>query len=268
MPHEPAAEHQSRGLVLHEVGRRQRSRKGAVTGYLVRGSSRRSSSSSASTLLTFLLSQARPGRRRPRGPRAAGDAGRDRAVQPRVNGYDLSIFHQFCDYAGGSSSTATSATRTSTTRPSPRSSSRPSEDARARRPLDDLRAGRRDPARHPPGRPPQHADRLRPHRRLVRRLRDAGVPARGAAHPLVRDRPRLVLDSRRRRCSPVWGILTDPRRLVLPGHHPGRDHDRRVQPLHALVDDGDDDRGLHPHGAGEGRRVRSGCSTGTRCGTP
>ena len=44
----------------------------------------------------------------------------------------------------------------------------------------------------------------------------------------------------------VGAILADPRGLVLPEIHAGRRHDRIVQPLHAVVHDGGDDRGLRP----------------------
>ena len=51
------------------------------------------------------------------------------------------------------------------------------------------------------------------------------------------------------------------------GAEPCGHHDRGVQPLHAVVDDGGDDRGLRAHGEGQGRRASGACSTGTRSGT-
>ena len=48
-----------------------------------------------------------------------------------------------------------------------------------------------------------------------------------------------------------WDIFTDPEAFVLP-YHPRGHHHRLVQPLHALLDDGRHDRGLHPHGPGQG----------------
>ena len=65
----------------------------------------------------------------------------------------------------------------------------------------------------------------------------------------------------------IWGILSDPRDLVLPVLTLSRDHDRGVQPLHALVDDGGDD--ARTTSARRGRRARAsgGCCTATRCGT-
>ena len=65
----------------------------------------------------------------------------------------------------------------------------------------------------------------------------------------------------------TWGILSDPRRPGPARADPGRDHDRVVQPLHAVLDDGGHDRGLRAHGAGQGRRASAGCSTGTRSAT-
>ena len=52
----------------------------------------------------------------------------------------------------------------------------------------------------------------------------------------------------------IWGILSDPQGAGAAGGHPGRHHHRLLQPLHALLDDGDDDRGLRAHGPGQGRR--------------
>ena len=63
----------------------------------------------------------------------------------------------------------------------------------------------------------------------------------------------------------------DPRPTPGPGPprlHPGRAHRRLVQPLHALVDDGGHDRGLRPHGPGQGGQHPGGSSTSTPCATP
>ena len=90
------------------------------------------------------------------------------------------------------------------------------EDARARRDLDRPRADRRHAARNAPGRAPQQADRLLPHRNRVHLLRDAGVPARAAPDPLLRDRPPRGSRRRRRRRRRPGAVLADPRDLVLP----------------------------------------------------
>ena len=64
----------------------------------------------------------------------------------------------------------------------------------------------------------------------------------------------------------VGAILADPPRSRASRPHTVGAHHRRVQPLHALLDDGGDDPGLHPHGARRARGPGGSCS-GTRCAT-
>ena len=141
------------------------------------------------------------------------------------------------------------------------------EDARPGGILDPLGPGHLHPLGHPAGRPAQQADRLRAHRAVLHLLRHARFllgtllilyfaidlnwfPRRAAAEPTVGEHP------------------LDPRALVLP-----------VLTLAALTIASFSrymrssmmeahDRGLRPHGPGQGGRARAGCSTSTPCATP
>ena len=66
----------------------------------------------------------------------------------------------------------------------------------------------------------------------------------------------------------AWAVFTDPRAFIMPDDHAVRHHHRLIQSLHALVHDGRHGRGLHPHGAGQGRQPTAWSSTGTPCATP
>ncbi len=113
------------------------------------------------------------------------------------------------------------------------------------------------PLGHLAGRPAEQAHRLRPHQLVLRLLCHARVPARGPAHLVLLLRPPLVL----LRSAPGDLGRRDPVRSPRPGPprlHPGRAHHRLVQPVHAVVDDGDPHRGLRPHGAGQGSRTAPG----------
>ena len=89
-----------------------------------------------------------------------------------------------------------------------------------------------------------------------------------AADPLLLLRPPLVPG---RRPTDASTVGDDPARSPRAGParvHPGRPHHRLVQPVHAVLDDGDPHRGLRPHGPGQRGGHRAGCSTSTRCATP
>ena len=65
----------------------------------------------------------------------------------------------------------------------------------------------------------------------------------------------------------VVGILVRPARPRAAGHHAVGDHDRLVHALHALVDDGRDDRRTTSALRGPRAPAAAGSSTATRCVT-
>ena len=125
------------------------------------------------------------------------------------------------------------------------------------------RPRRGDPPGRLPGRAAQQARGLRHHRPFVHPLRRAGVPAGHAADPVVRGLPPDLPD----RGSPEHVHHRHPLRSPRArpaGLHPGRHQHRILQPVHAVVDDGDHDRGLRADGPRQGRRDPDGSSTSMR----